>query len=582
VRDARRAGEDVIVVASKKKSGKGSGQAERQRQQKEAAARRRGAGGRPADGQGREGPAAPAAPSPATRAAVPADGQVRRYLDVSAVRIQEWLARTPDLRFRRGASVLLTEATAREETEKDLPAGVGWNEEAGEVDGVVSLVTDDGPEADALVGEAARQVAGRMRAKMPYIHIQAVTGTGQAYADAYEEMGRARRDGGLLFDVPPAPREVILAKPCDQCRSAAALHPEILIIAGERPQDLCEECRGRFLAAGGTKGDSMVRSPLPERRMMAALAKLGMPVSRFSDHFAAMAEAGQTRADDVSSQLALISADGNRVGAFLHEAVQHAGGRRGIDKREIVRVISDATVGALADAVAGRFRDWPRPPVLAHIAGGDDLLISVPAADAWLFTRMLLAAFTRRVSGESRDWPQQVRDACPSLSAGLVFHHLKHPFSDLVRVGHHELDTAKKTYQGRQAAVSFLDLTADGGQAPDGREPLTLTELDRLAGDLERIEQIPPSRRQALLALLRQDAADDLIRRVTDFADNQPLWNVIAGTGAKPDDVRKELGDPAKRAELRRLLDIARHWMTQPRPPDEPRTGRHARAEDAA
>ena len=72
--------------------------------------------------------------------------------------------------------------------------------------------------------------------------------------------------------------------------------------------------------------------------------------------------------------------------------------------------------------------------MLANLAGGDDLLVSVPAADAWLFTRTLLAAFGTRIAEASKDWPAAVRVHSPSLSAGLVFHHLKAPFSDVVRL----------------------------------------------------------------------------------------------------------------------------------------------------
>jgi hypothetical protein len=545
------------------------GKAARARQQQEAAARRRGAR---AAAAGKGGAASPAAASPEAPGTAPRGSAVaiprtpRHYLDVSAVRIQEWLGRTPALKFRRGGSVLLTEATARDEVENDLPEGVMWNEQAGGVNGVVSLVLSDGTqEPERLLNGAARHVADCMRAKMPHIHIQAVTGTGETYAAAYQQMAKARRDGRLLLDLPPAPQELILAKPCDQCRSAAAIRGGVVIIAGEEPQALCGECDARFRAAGGTEGDDLRRSPLPEQRMKTALADVCHPVTGFSDNFAKMAAAGHRSADDAAAQLALIYADGNRVGTFLHEAA--ASGGAGPDKSGIVRMIDDAAIGALADAVAARFPGWDRPPVLAHIAGGDDLLISVPAADGWLFTRTLLAAFDGRTAEASRGWPLRLRQVRPSLSAGLVFHHRAHPFSDLVRIAESELRKAKSAGQGKQAMVSFLDLTADGGAPPPGRQPLTLAYLDQHAGSLERAEQIPRSRRQALLALLRQDAADDLIRRLTDL-DNRPLWDVIAGQGAGPEMVRGTLrDDPGKRGELRRLLDIARHWATQPRRP---------------
>lgn len=569
--------------------GKGSGQAARQRQQQEAAARRRGTSA--AAGPGRPA-TAPPAPEPAAQAALPqgkprdAEQRERWFLDVSAVRIQEWLARTPDLKFRRGASVLLSEATAADEWAARLPAGTQWNDEAGSVDGVVSLeLAADTGERDS--GEAAaRQVAAVLREKMPHIHIQAIAGRGATYADAYAGMARARRDGDLLLDLPPAPPEVIEAKPCDQCRSAAAVHERVEIIKNKAPSDrdpdLCGECHERFQAAGGTKGDELRRSPAPEVLMMKALGTAGMRVAGFSDDFARMAAAARTRRDDAATQLALIYADGNRVGDSLRAAAEHASGKAGkkggasarIDKSQLVRLIDEATAGALADAVLDRFRDWKRPPVLANLAGGDDLLISVPAVDAWMFTRVLLASFGRRTAQAARGWPTDIR--VPTMSAGLVFAHKTHPFSDLVRVVAGELGKAKAATSGQQAAVSFLDLTADGGQPPQARVPLSLGYLDGHAADFERIERIPPSRRQALLALLRQDAADDAIRRLTDLDGNQPLWDVIMGRpGAAAGETRQKLAaDATALAEFRLLLDIARHWRTLPREKPEAREGR--------
>jgi len=559
---------------SKKTRKKGS-QVSRAQQQQEAAARRHGAGA----AAGRDRSVQLAVPQPAGPGQAASGMQVRRYLDVSAVRIQDWLTRTPDLKFRRGASVLLTEATARDAWD-ELPPGVRWNDEAGEVDGVVALVVDDSvadDDASSFVADAARAVALRMRAVMPYCPVQAVSGTGDGYAAAYDGMEQARREGRFLVDSPPAPPEVIVAKPCDQCRSAAAVRQGITVVAAEPKQDLCLDCHARFEAAGGTKGDKVRRSPRPERRMREALRAAGMEVTGFPDDFKAMAAAGQLDRDDTATQLALIYADGNKVGTFLSEAAKAArqGGRPA--KADIVPAIDQATLGALADAIVNRFTGWSRPPVLANLAGGDDLLVSVPAIDAWLFVRTLLEAFGQHVDTATRRWPESVRAQLPSLSAGLVFHHATAPFSDVVRIAEDQLKAAKQATRGTEPTVAFLDLTADGGLQPSGREPVTLAYLNGNAGLLEQIEQIPKSRRETLVALHRQAfetsvAADstetpgeEFIRRLTDL-DNTPLWEAAAGPGATAAGARKALtGRPEKLNDLRRLLDVARYWHTQPR-----------------
>ena len=110
----------------------------------------------------------------------------------------------------------------------------------------------------------------------------------------------------------------------------------------------------------------------------------------------------------------------------------------------------------------------------------------------------------RRRRPATRRWPGPVRNQLPSLSAGLVFHHATAPFSDVVRIVEDQLKAAKQATRGTEPTVAFLDLTADGGLQPSGRQPLTLACLTANAGLLERAEQIPKSRRETLVALRRR------------------------------------------------------------------------------
>ncbi len=502
-------------------------------------------------------PPAPAASPPPVPATGGAAAPLRRYLDVSAVRIQDWLGRTPDLKFRRGASVLLSQATAPDAWEGRLPKGATWNDEAGNVDGVVCLVVAE----DADIAEVARAVAGSMREKMPHCPIQAVTGTAESYAAAYPAMAMARRDGDLLIDSPPAPPEVVLARPCDQCRAAAATRPGVQV-SKDDTYDLCAECDARFGAAGRTAGRP-VQAPRPERRLKEALAKAGMRVEDFSDNFADTAAAGQSERDDAATQLALIYADGNRVGAFIRGAADTPGGP---GKATIAPLLDEAALGALASAVMDRYRGWSRPPVLVNLAGGDDLLVSVPAVDAWLFTRTLLASFTSLLASGTGDWLPQTRKTIPTLSAGLVFHHVKAPFSDVVRLAGEQLLLAKNATSGKEAAVAFLDMTADGSQPPPCRQPVTLAYLDEHAERLQQTADLSNSHRQTLLDLYRRGHIEKFAKRLTDFGDNRPLWEIAAGPGATAAAVRGELArNKDARHAVRRALDIARHWHAEPR-----------------
>jgi len=565
---------------SKKGAKKGKQVPSRQQQQQAAAARRRpsGVGSLAGQSQRPEARVAGAGPLPArvtpdARQAGPAC----HYLDVSAARIQEWLARTPDLKFRRGASVMLSEATGRDAWPDDrLPPGMRWNTEAGDLDGVVSLVADEGvatADMAANLTSAAREVVQALRRSLPHCYIQAFTGSGDSYAAAYRELDQARRDGGLLLDAPPAPAEAVLAKPCDQCRDAPAVQADVEIVGQQKREDLCAECNQRVNAAGGTKGSWEHRSPRPERRMKAALQAAGLDGARFYDDFSQLAEAGRRTHDDAATQLALIYADGNRVGSFLGEAAAHARTYGSPAKADIVPALDAPTMTALVDAIVSCFASSQRIPVLAHVAGGDDLMVSVPARYAWPFVRRLLTAFGERIA--AADWSAAVRQQLPSMSAGIVFHHKAAPFPDVVRMAGDQLDAAKAGTQGRRPSVAFLDLTADGGCPPASRRPLPMSDLDEDALLLGQIARIPQSHRETLVALQRlpeeQDASGEpggraetpaqaLARRVADLG-YRPLWEVVAGPAAGPQEVRTTLeSGPAARSALRAALDLARWW----------------------
>lgn len=198
--------------------------------------------------------------------------------------------------------------------------------------------------------------------------------------------------------------------------------------------------------------------------------------------------------------------------------------------------------------------------MLPHLAGGDDLLVSVPAADAWAFVVTLLSEFSNDIAEATGTWSAALRQNLPSMSAGLVFYHKTHPFSDAVRLAGEQLRKAKNATAGSAASVAFLDLTADGGQSPEGREPLTLKYLQANADRFQRTAGLPNSRRAALLDMARRGAWDDFVDRLADL-DSPALWEFAAGRGATPGEARNQLRAHKERlAEVRRALDIAHHW----------------------
>lgn len=497
------------------------------------------------------------------------------YLDVAAVRIQAWLARSRNLRGWRGASIMLQQATSHEEWKDKLPAGTEWNDEVGDLDGVVSLKASD-PSDERAVGDvltnAARDVARDLRRRLPHCDLQAVTASGVSYAEAYPAITAKIAAGDLVVDMPARPTEVILAVPCHDCRQAPA---EVSCPEPDGTHLACGECARRVKSAGGTKGGWEKRSPKPERDVTARLRALGFEV-QFPDDFKDMA------GDE--TQIALIYADGNKVGAFLEQAAKHPKP----SKDEIVRAISAATVGAVATTIRGRFQPGHKVPVLVHVAGGDDMMLSARACDAWPLTRALLAGFTSELGKEGRFWPPSVLKTLPTLSAGLVFHHRTDPFPDMTRLAKGQLKNAKREVKGAHASISFLDVTADGGEPPAGRPACRLDDLAAKDSLLGQLAAVPESQRNTLMALIRQiDAAvafnlslppEDvdltlrteaaeakLARRVSD-GGHEAICQVVLDS----DEASRQAAAAAlavdhpdrfrSRRRLRDALDVARWW----------------------
>lgn len=597
---------------AKRKPARGSRQEQQARaQKKRGLASRTGRGDLGGDGPARVDPATTTAAAPSARPAGRGDVDWW-YVDVAAIRIQQWLGRTPSLRGLRGASYLLSEATSQETIEAVLtagaqrtPPGVEWNPETGQISGVASVrfpaTGTDEDAARAVAGAvAARAVAGAiaavladaLRTRCPGLSLTATWGRGPDYLAAYPDM-RARARGSAALLLLPAPaNESPTTRPCDLCQASPATHPDVQIPKRGTAQ-LCGDCFARIdspafglsdsqLDGQHSPGFSSSRDPryLPraQRRVRDALtASLpqGSTLGQFPADFAALANT-RTRSDDAQTHLALISADGNRIGATLDELAKNATS----PKADVVAQIDEATKGAVVAATlaacpltapdpAGVV---PAPRVIAHLADGDDVLVSVPAEAAWSFVIALMKSF-----GQSLAPLAAAARIAPTLSVGMVFHHASEPFADVVDRADGLLKQAKRDVLGREASVRFLDMTADG-PAPIGSRTLRLTDLASYTPLLNCLAQVPTSHRTTLLRLLRdaqgppaagwplaqETPIDALARRVTTMGVDA-VWEVVAGPRATAEDVQRALhDDPGSRLHLRTMLDIARWWPAQP------------------
>lgn len=525
---------------------------------------------------GADAPSGPAVGSSGPRAADPVLVEMC-YVDVAAVRIQQWINRTPRIRYRRGASNLLQEITSKERVlAGPLPVDVSWNDDAGEVSGVVTVrfEPDPGAEVRAQALKVAASVAQGMRAEARALEISSRYGLGTTYDRARLDMTRRFEGEGPLLDLPPQLCEVPAAKVCDECRISPAMKASVTVAGDSR--SLCADCLARARAAGGLGADTDERLPKSQARLIRTVRALlpGQPadISHPVDLTALAGMAKHHRVGDTPSQLATIVADGNRVGDFMASLGVGGDGRDALARNSVVAAIDAATAGAVARAAAVLVTAeaaWSGPagvslPVLAHFIGGDDIAVSVPAVSAWPFLRNLVDEFDAVIRSQLRSAapaPRATGLKWPTLSAGLVFHHRAAPIPDVLAKAHDQMDTAKRHNAGAQPAVSFLDMTADGAAAPQARS-VELSWLTAHAGLLDDAARVPRAQRSQLVALLRECAAatsypalgEDAVQALNRRLKTMDIPAMTQAAG--PD-----LGvTPESRQSLRAVLDLARWW----------------------
>jgi len=327
----------------------------------------------------------------------------------------------------------------------------------------------------------------------------------------------------------------------------------------------------------------------------------------FPKDFEDLAKRGAVRTGDAPTELALVFADGNRIGKMIQEWLDRGGTAADdasvpVPKSAIVVALDHATKSAIVAATRLTFRPWldvpEAPPVLVHLAGGDDVLVSVPAAYGWTFARNLSAAFTEAcgrpqpasVNPQATPGPDGLvtnplqlafgEGQLPSISIGLVFHHNSHPIADVIDKAESQLHHAKRAFSGREAAIAFHDLTSDGEAAPaqewsrpdpPGRPAVKAMTLSAAASTIDALTRTSRAHRATLLQLLREcrdgdPAQGDLGRRVEQISDPAIIEAVRSCPGTSKDAIVRGLlehKDPQHRNHLRLLLDIARHWQAE-------------------
>lgn len=402
------------------------------------------------------------------------------FVDVSAVRIQRYLARWPNLVGRRGASALLAELTDPDNLPPAIAALAEANPDAADADGKLSLRLVPGADPELV----ARRLLEHLSSAAPAAEFQATWAEGPDYATAYHHLHHEDRPERHLVTVPPV-STCPLARPCDACQTDPAV---TTIDAGPGRRRVCLDCRARA-EAGARRAGRTPRTPLVEERLRSTC---GEP--ELAPDFQTLA--AQAPADTKANHLATVFIDGNRIGETFDTlpADRRAGASR---------ALAESTFEALATATNAvqKAAGARRLPVVPHVLGGDDVLVSVPAPWSWLFVRSFLAHFeTRTRDGIGAGAPV-------TAGAGVFIAHHRHPFPRCVDATERLLRTAKRATAGRASAVAWVDHTADGEEPPPGRRPWTLEDLERRSGLLDELAATPAAGRAALLRAL--DADDD-------------------------------------------------------------------------
>lgn len=444
------------------------------------------------------------------------------YLDVAAVRIQRYLARTPTLRGRRGASAALADATYCDSDDAPLLTQLKGrarpNHEAGDIDGVVSLIVEPGPEAteggsgaasEEQAEAVAKEVLCFLRDRLPGAQFQAVWGCGASYLDAYRKVIKERVDHGPKREDIPAGTEFPPVVPCQHCRVAPACERRALD-AEDRVYPICADCLMRHTherAEGST-----------ERSTEGKLAaRMRVSQDAFPAEFDTLATYGtsgrnpKTRKGD--GHLATVYIDGNSVGEFFSRIAKMPDG----DKARASARLTEATFDALAEATDATCvsDDSDDIAIIPHLLGGDDILVTVPAAHGWAFTRHYLRLFQDKMASVGQLGDTAWDEEYPTASAGLVFGQCRKPFYTFVERAEECLGRAKQHVRGRESSIDFVDLSADGKDGSPRPDPVTLDDVEACRPALDRLRSLPAGARTKLAAQLREHPAGHLDARTS-------------------------------------------------------------------
>ena len=401
------------------------------------------------------------------------------YLDVSASRIQEYLVRYPRLRSITAASSMLASETRWDAIEAVVDGRGRPNPAAGDADGKSSLIVVEA----ADVEELAQDIVAHLLTRLPAARFEAHWADAESYPDALALMTQ-RSGAGSGFTTPPPLNTVPVQRLCDRC---------VVSPATERLEDIdgeawsCSDCALRvpdIRSGHRVRGETILE---------------GFEVPSDFDELAKLGNDGKR------NHLATIYADGNSVGKFFKDALADCDPDQ---LNQLSEAVTTATRQAVRGAALNIQPDEERTIAsIAHVIGGDDVLVTVPASFGWQFARTYLETFSNLMEQALEAVAPDAGLAAPTASAGVIFSHKSFPFATVFSLAAGVLDSAKAGDvtrpspdgpDGRPAMVSWIDITSDGLDGPSYRHPLSVDYLAESEGEITALAAISASARSNL------------------------------------------------------------------------------------
>lgn len=401
----------------------------------------------------------------------------RIYIDIGAKRIQAWISKPLKLKYIKGGSLRLSVATDDEVISswlyKNRMSDFAIVPEAGNIDGVVVLVAKDvvSPER---ADEVAKKLLLHLNNKLPGVEWSGWRCLASSFMDAFNRAEMDNEDEKYEFE--PSLMEFSGVALCEGCKAEARTR-EI----GHVQEKLGVDCASRFVSSEKDDADREEK----EKRKLAEYSEEKFTelwpqdfeqLSRSRGRFSEM-QGSDRLAKRPRNHIATICADGNKIGALFRELSMYP--ELADFKHKAIRLLDDFSHQAVEHATNYvRYKDQ-HVVSLCHYIGGDDILASVVADEAWRFAAVMIEKFEglkeeyhkildsvddgNFSSGARRRIVDHIGEI--SLGVGIVFSHFSYPFYECRHKAEAALSYAKQVSKGEVSAICWMDMTEGGGES---------------------------------------------------------------------------------------------------------------------